>query len=302
MSAAAAILDRLAARCAVAARIVIIAAHPDDETIGMGAQLCRLENPLLVHVTDGAPRDGREAAAAGFGLPAEYAAVRREELSAALRAGDADHIALSLLGIADQEAVHDLAGLTSLIAELLRSEQPEAVFTHAYEGGHPDHDATAFAVHCACKLLGDAPPIIEMALYHRRNGCFVAGEFLPEPSTPAQPTPRRKPEPIDPQIERLTIGSRLSPGRRSWECRLTERELSRKQQMVNCFATQRRVLAQFDLAAERFRIAPEYDFTQPPHPGPLNYEAWGFGITGAAWRQAAAEALGAMGLSAVQCV
>ena len=58
--------------------VAIVVAHPDDETIGAGAQLPHLRDPLLAHVTDGAPRS--------FGLAREaYARRRRDELSAALR-------------------------------------------------------------------------------------------------------------------------------------------------------------------------------------------------------------------------
>ncbi len=39
--------------------IAIVAAHQDDETIGAGGCLPRFGEVTLVHVTDGAPRDGR---------------------------------------------------------------------------------------------------------------------------------------------------------------------------------------------------------------------------------------------------
>ncbi len=46
--------------------------------------------------------------------------------------------------------------------------------------------------------------------------------------------------------------------------------------MLACFRTQAAILSHFDRQAERFRPAPAYDFTAPPHPGPLNYEDWGW--------------------------
>ena len=63
---------------------MIVVAHPDDETIGMGAQLCRFDDALLVQVTDGAPRDGHDAAAHGFATLADYAAARRARAGGAL--------------------------------------------------------------------------------------------------------------------------------------------------------------------------------------------------------------------------
>src|ERR1044071_4721885 len=82
------ILAMLAARQRVTERVLIVAAHPDDETIGCGAQLWRFDDLLLVHVTDGAPRDGKDAAQYGFASVADYAAARRRELDAALAAGE----------------------------------------------------------------------------------------------------------------------------------------------------------------------------------------------------------------------
>jgi hypothetical protein len=68
-----------------------------------------------------------------------------------------------------------------------------------------------------------------------------------------------------------------------------EREL--KRQMLVCFRTQAEMLSRFTLERECFRRAPAYDFTAPPHPGPLLYERWGWGISGTVWRKFAAEAL-----------
>src|SRR5437764_14240477 len=81
-----AILQILAEGRTLEQRVMIVVAHPDDETVGMGAQLRRLGDALLLQVTDGAPRDGRDAAARGFASTADYAVARRAELHAALEA------------------------------------------------------------------------------------------------------------------------------------------------------------------------------------------------------------------------
>lgn len=67
-----------------------------------------------------------------------------------------------------------------------------------------------------------------------------------------------------------------------------ERELKRK--MLRCFTTQQTILKEFSVQHELFRPAPLYDFSEPPHPGPLLYERWGWGISGDTWRRRAREA------------
>ena len=264
ISPGAAILEKLAARRSVAERVVIVAAHPDDETIGVGAQLCRFEDALLVHVTDGAPRDGRDAAAYGFAMLGDYAAARRGELAAALTAGGAQRMRRVCLGVVDQEAMHDLTALTHRLREIFEQEKPWALITHAYEGGHPDHDAAAFAVHAACRQMPEPPALLEMTSHFRHGGRRVVGRFLPG----------------DQPVISLA---------------LNEEEIRRKRAMIACFTTQRAVLAEFDASVERLRLAPVYDFSRLPNDGELDYETMGLGITGAEWRQAAAAALAELG-------
>ena len=90
--AAPSLLAQIASGAPVDAPVAVVVAHPDDETIGLGAQLGRFDDALLVHVTDGTPRDGEDARNYGFAGVADYAAARAAELCAALRAGDASRL------------------------------------------------------------------------------------------------------------------------------------------------------------------------------------------------------------------
>jgi LmbE family N-acetylglucosaminyl deacetylase len=243
-------------------RALIVVAHPDDETIGAGALLARGVPAAILHLTDGAPRDPelRPPGSSRLG----YAETRRAELDQAM-----DLVGLPPArrldgGAADQEAALELPRLARLIARAIGEFGIELVLTHPYEGGHPDHDAAAFAVRAALSLAtGDgqpAPDLVEMAFYNEGGTDFL--------------------ESAGPPV--LEIG--LGP---------TERRMKRR--LLGCYASQSTVLAAFPdvLERERFRCAPAYDFTRPPHAPPLYYERQGW-MEGARWRdlaRAATEAL-----------
>jgi LmbE family N-acetylglucosaminyl deacetylase len=238
-----------------ASATLVIVAHPDDEVIGAGARLAQVRPLEIAHVTDGAPRDGRAAAAVRFANPGEYRMARRAELRSAMALAGIGPDCLLDLGLVDQEAAHELRELTLRVVALFRRRRPAAVVTQPYEGGHPDHDAAAFAVHHACALLarrGIPPPaIIEMTSYHQHAGAFRQGRFAGG-------------------VEGVTVT--LGP---------EERALKRR--MLDCFATQRVTLAPFETEVERFRLAPGYDFLQPPDADGRYYERFPWGMTAAKW-------------------
>lgn len=259
----------LAGEHAWAAGTVIVAAHPDDETIGAGGILPYVRPKAVVHVTDGAPHDRRWWGDPSLPSREAYAEVRAAELACALAVAGVGSERMHTLGRADQRASADLAALARDLATLLGRLRPGVVITHPYEGGHPDHDATAFAVHAARALMAGAPPVIvELTSYHALGDGLEAGSFFPADG-------------CEPVRVALTAGDR-----------------DRKRRMLGCFGTQQATLAQFPVAgAERFRAAPGYDFTRPPHAGTLHYERFGWGCTGEEWRARAAAALGALAIA-----
>lgn len=246
-------------------RTVLIVAHPDDEAIGAGALLADLPHAVVVHVTDGAPRHDRAARKRGFVNRDAYAEARRNEVVAALRLVGVPEERIRCLGFVDGEATLRLVELCHDVIDLMLDLEPEIVLTHPYEGGHTDHDATAFAVHLACGILRregvQAPVVLELTSYHQRKGKRVRNQFLARPNVPVVS--------VDLHAEAQLL----------------------KVRMFEEFASQRDCLSEFPVHVERFRIAPRYVFTAPPHEGQLDYERFCSTICGDEWRARAGKAL-----------
>ncbi|HEX5385294.1 MAG TPA: PIG-L family deacetylase [Gemmatimonadales bacterium] len=246
---------------------LVLVAHPDDEVIGAGAQLAGLPGIAILHVTDGAPRDLTDARRAGFTGWRGYAAARRREALDALALARVGPECVASLGVRDQGVAFSLAPLARTIAAVLDRRRPAAVLTHAYEGGHPDHDAVAFAVHAARALLlrmGRAAPVVfEFAGYHARGGRMVTGEFAP----------------LDGAAE--TEAGAHGADVPAFELSPAERALKRR--MLACFRTQAATLAPFGVERERIRHAPAYRFARLPATPPLFYDGFHWGLTSARW-------------------
>jgi LmbE family N-acetylglucosaminyl deacetylase len=225
--------------------------------------LDRFDELTILHITDGAPADMHDAAAHGFALREDYASARRKELVNALAFCGA-RASTEMLEVVDQTASFHLVELAKTIAGRIESLRPELVLTHPYEGGHPDHDACAFAVHAGAQLAGFSE-LGEFASYHAGPPGVVAGQFLAGPEA-------------------------------VFVAQLSAEERARKQLMLDCFETQRATLAGFPTDAERYRRAPAYDFGQAPHPGRLFYEHFEWGMKGGLFRALAQQAFEELGL------
>ncbi len=251
-------------------RLLLVLAHADDEVLAMGARLERLTDSRILTVTDGTPEDGEDARQHGFPTLEAYRSARAAELHAALaHAGLSPHVyapfpEMPLVG--DQQAALHLAALAQGLRRVLASYRPEVILTHPYEGGHPDHDACAYAVHTALRhgsydrKPSDRPLLLEAPSYHNDGrGGLKTGAFLDN-----------GPAPIALQ--------------------LSDVEQAKKRARLGCFRSQAETLAQFGTAQELFRVAPAYDFTEAPHPGRLLYECFPWGMTGERFRSLAREA------------
>jgi LmbE family N-acetylglucosaminyl deacetylase len=256
------VLHDLAIGTAIDLPTVIVVAHPDDETLGMGGRLPLLQRLTIVQLTDGAPRESGEAYRSGCSNWHTYSMEREREASRAL----------TVLGLNCRRICYNAPDQESVLrlGELARSVQRDLhgarlVFTHPYEGGHPDHDTAALIVQMACARIsadGEDPPVrFEFASYHHRNGRMVTGQFWPDQNCP------------EISIE------------------LDQRAHALKRGALAEYQTQSGVIQWFSPGIERYRAAPQYDFSRPAPPGLAQYDFFGWPMTAARWRESCASAL-----------
>ena len=251
----------------LARRVIVVVAHPNDETIACGALLCRTSAVPVVLVTDGGPLEPADAMRLGVSSTEAYAETRRAEMRQALRIAGIRDDRLIALGFRDREVAQEIVPLAHKLAEIFLLHNSGTVLTHAYEGGHPDHDATALAVHLAGELLarqGHPVAVFEMPF------CRLGEDGPLHQSFPSG--------------EGDGIGIALNPD-----------EQALKARMMQCFATRKGILTPYKLDAERFRQSAPERFSQLPNGGRLYYEMRDWGMTGAQWLSLAEEAMAAVG-------
>ena len=240
----------------------MLVAHPDDECIAFGALLQRIREPVVVFATNGSPQDPYFWKP--YGSREAYAELRRKEAYASMQAAgvkDVVFLADKPGGeqLVDQELFRHLRAAFDLLADLVRRRMAQAVLTLAYEGGHPDHDSCSFLAAQLAKHFNI--PAWEASLYHRLpEGGEVFQDFIGD----AGETVHVKP---------------------------TEAEKAVKREMCRAYSSQGDFLARFDVANERVRPQPAYNFMQPPHPGKTNYEVWQWSMTAQEVCSAFAESL-----------
>ena len=135
------------------AGLFVVAAHPDDETLGLGASMARLAaegvGVQVVSVSDGGAAEPGASRTERVRLEAR----RRVELLEA-----AEVLGVSSprsLGLPDGRLAEHEGPLTELLVEMLAAAAPGTWCAATWRGdGHPDHEAVGRAAAEACDRTG----------------------------------------------------------------------------------------------------------------------------------------------------
>lgn len=153
------ITDAIAHRSAL-----VLAAHPDDETLGCGATILRKTSsgtPVTVLVVT----DGRYSHRSSYLTPQDLARIRREEMAEAARRLGLGEEALRWGEFTDGTLTKCEDKLTELVAEALADVRPEEVYvTGAFEP-HPDHSALGRAARRAIRHAATPVRLLEYPIW-----------------------------------------------------------------------------------------------------------------------------------------
>jgi len=140
---------------------LVLAPHPDDETLGCGAITLRKRAAgIPVHVFFATDGDGSFPASTHYSA-AELGAVRRKEaIEACRRLGVAEED-VSFLGLPDGKLTQNIDALVLAIQEEIAAFRPDHVMAPCWADSHPDH----IALHRAATLV------------HKNNSSFQLFEY-----------------------------------------------------------------------------------------------------------------------------
>jgi len=244
--------------------ILVVASHPDDETIGAGIKMIRSmkkgEKVYVVYITDGAP--GCEECDCfswgDFKTCKEYRLQREKETKYALSLANISSGNLIFLRNDDQflkfyrsnpdETLIQIKNIISNLTDILNRVKPAEVYITAYEGGHCDHDLSHFiAVQAFIKSnIANSTKVYEFPEY-----CDdVRQEFIPQNNS-----------------------QEAAYGHAVISLDYSQDELNLRNRMLLAYTSQNEYLKKtnngktlVDLFGkpDKFRLLPPYDYSNPP--------------------------------------
>ena len=246
-------------------RKLFVGAHPDDVEMFAGYLVYKTSfngNVYVAIATDGAPRRQDYYPRGNANNPEEYARIRRQESLSALDFLGVPASNTHFLGYVDQEVVLSLESLIKDMSYLIGDISPDQIFGFAYEGSHPDHDATRIAIDEALKRLNYDDESFEYAACNYYDGTRNLFRFIPR------------------------------TGFRPVRIHIPVEERSVKDTIFDMFESQKGYLDPIPNNVEAYRVSPPYDFSELPANRPLFYEIGGIPITPEEFLNAVAEYFG----------
>ncbi|MCL2468954.1 MAG: PIG-L family deacetylase [Alphaproteobacteria bacterium] len=220
--------------------ILLLAPHPDDEVVAYAATIRRAQKEgatfYILYLSSGCVEP--DLLWPWQRKNYEQRIIRRLE--------ESQHAALrlnlkQLPSNIHRPTRHVWCNLDKVYQEIMVSLTAHAIdqiWTLAYEGGHPDHDG----VNGICSLINERIPVLEFAAYN------YAGRRQHAQSFP--PSSRQSNETI---------------------IRLGAFAMREKAHLLDMYGSERSNLRTIGLEQECFRPLHHYDYTKPPHKGPLWY-------------------------------
>jgi LmbE family N-acetylglucosaminyl deacetylase len=139
-------------------RIIVFAAHPDDETLGCGGTILKKSSEgfeiIIVIMTD-----GRHSLSENFGIvsqptPDELVLIRKKELSEAAKALNVPESNLWLLNFEDGTLAHHTAEAGKKVVEIMEQFRPAEVYYHYAGDSNRDHQAASRIIAEAIDRMG----------------------------------------------------------------------------------------------------------------------------------------------------
>ncbi|WP_432573410.1 PIG-L deacetylase family protein [Kineococcus sp. SYSU DK005] len=174
----------------LAADCVVVAPHPDDETLGCGATIARkVRAGARVRVV--VATDGRASHEVSGPEVERLVARRRDEAVRACAALGVAERDLVFLDLVDGQLARSTAALRDGLGDVLRAEPTEQLLITPPCDGHPDHDVVAGVVAGLLPALpGPAPRVLQYPVWLWQHWPFT------RPRAGAGPLARLTREPL----------------------------------------------------------------------------------------------------------
>ncbi|WP_396626365.1 PIG-L deacetylase family protein [Luteitalea sp.] len=159
-------------RAAQAGPIVVLAPHPDDETLGCGGVIARRaaegRRIVVVVVTDG------RALLRRFGIDRnptelEVSAMRKDETRRAVAILTGGKGEVRFLDVQNERLVAEQAETTRRITALLSELRPAELYVPSPFEGHAEHVATNAIARAACEASGACADVFEFIVTLKRD-------------------------------------------------------------------------------------------------------------------------------------